>query len=349
MLTVVTGASGHVGGNLIRALLKEGRQVRALVREDIRAFQGLHVELTNGDLTSPASLVRAFKGADVVYNLAVKISIVGDPDGSVHQTNVVGTRNVVNACIECGVKRLVHFSSTHALSNKPYDKPVTEESVRVTEANAGAYDVSKVGGELEVLAGVKRGLDAVIVNPSAILGPHDYKPSRMGQVLLQLYYRSFPGLVNGGYSWVDVRDVVAGAMAAEKLGRTGESYLLTGHWMSLKQLALVAEEITGVKAPRMVFPLWMARIGVPFSLMAAAFSGKEPLFTNDALDALKCNKNILFDKAAKELGYKSRPIAETIRDTYAWYEENNFLESAYKTPTTKKSAAKMRHISVTKV
>jgi len=325
MTTVVTGAAGHVGGNLIRTLIEEGRVVRALVRKDKAAVENTGAELVHGDLTDLDSLIKAFEGADVVYNLAAKISIVGDKDGSVHNTNVVGARNVVEACIQCGVKKLVHFSSTHALMQHPYSQPVTEESIRVTAENSAPYDTSKANGELEILKGVERGLDAVICNPSAILGPNDFKPSRMGEVLQRLSKRQVPGLVKGGYNWVDVRDVVKGAIAAEKNGKAGESYLLTGEWLSMKELSLVVEKITGVKSPGMVVPMWMAYLAVPFSLLVAWITGKEPLFTNDALSALKCNRNILHEKATKELGYNPRPIEETIKDTFEWYSQNNLL------------------------
>src|SRR5262245_3655090 len=245
---VITGASGHIGANLVRALVERGIRPRVLVHDDRRALEGLDVETIAGDVLDPASLAAAFDAADIVYHLAARISIVGSDELQTRAVNVEGTRNVVKVCLRARGGRLVHFSSIHALSTQPVDEPVDETRPLTGHAPAPHYDRSKADGEREVLAGVARGLDAVILNPTGVIGPHDYGPSHMGEVFLDLFHRRLPGLVVGGFDWVDARDVVAGALAAADRGRCGERYLLSGHRATIHELALLVEELTGRRA-----------------------------------------------------------------------------------------------------
>jgi len=189
--------------------------------------------------------------------------------------------------------------------------------------DAPAYDRSKALGQQEVLAAVSRGLDAVIVNPTAVIGPHDYKPSRMGAVQRMLYRRKMPSLVSGGFDWVDVRDVVAGALAAERNGRTGQNYLLSGHWASFPEFAALVGKVTGIRVPSLVVPLWLAYVGAPFVQAFAGLTGGMPLYTLEALHALKCYGEVSHEKASRELGYSPRPLEETLRDTWEWWRRHD--------------------------
>jgi dihydroflavonol-4-reductase len=319
--TVITGASGHVGGNLARALVQKGVRPRVLVHRDTRAIDGLDVERVGGDVLDGASLGRAFEGAGVVYHLAAHISIDGAQGGAVRRINVQGTRNVVEACLRSGVRRLVHFSSIHAISQFPRDRVIDENNPPSEPPRCHEYDFTKAEGERLVREGVERGLDAVILNPTGILGPHDYKPSPFGQVLLDLFNGRFPALVGGGFNWVDVRDVVEGAVAAVQKGRRGERYILSGHYVTLVDLAKLAEEISGAKAPRFTAPLWLAMIGAPFVTAWNRIRGGRPLYTTEAIETLRWNRNVSCAKAEKELGYRRKPIRETLEDTYRWFKE----------------------------
>ena len=328
MTVLVTGAGGHIGGNLVRALLAGGRRVRALVRNDTRPLEGLDVERVTGDVLRPETLAPALEGVDVVYHLAGIITIEGDPDGRVWQTNVEGVKNVAASCLAAKVRRLVHFSSIHAFRQPPLLERLDETRPLVEGETEMAYDRTKAAGHREVLAAVQRGLDAVIVHPTAVLGPIDFKPSAMGQVLLDLYHRRLPALVDGGFDWVDVRDVVAGALAAEKQGRTGQNYLLSGAWRSVKELADLAEEVTGVRSPRFTSPMWLARVGAPFLGGWARVTGRRPLYTADSLRALRSNRRISSDKARGELGYSSRPLRDTIADAFEWFRGAGMLAAS---------------------
>ena len=319
MTVVVTGANGHVGANLVRELLRRGRAVRAVIHRHQHALEGLDIERVPGDVRDPASLRRAFRGAEVLYHLAAVISIDGDRDGVVRATNVDGVRNVAAAALECGVRRMVHVSSVHAFVQEPLDEALDEGRARVTSPRYPAYDRSKAAGEAEVRQVVARGLDAVIVNPTGIIGPHDYAPSRMGRVFLDLYHRRLPALVAGGFNWVDVRDVVAGAIAAETRGRTAENYLLSGHWQSLRALASMAEQVTGVRAPLLTCPMGLARVAAPVVTVAGRIVGTEPLFTRESLHALRANRRVPHDRATRELGYEPRPTRDSVTAVYEWF------------------------------
>jgi dihydroflavonol-4-reductase len=321
MAVVVTGAAGHLGANLVRALLAEGRRVRALVFQDTRALEGLDLERVRGDVLDLASLRRAFLGADVVYHLAGRISISGPEGGRVEAVNVGGTQNVLRACEEAGVRRLVHFSSVHALRRNRGGDPLDEGAPLVDALHAPAYDRSKARAEAEVMAASARGLDAVVVAPSSVVGPHDYKPSRMGELLLALSRRKLPALVPGGYDWVDARDVVAGALAAEREAAAGEKFVLSGHRITLRELALLVAEVTGREPPRWTAPLWLARVGAPFAEALSKIRRRRPLFTRESLRVVAENPSYSRAKAERLLGYRARPLRDTIADTVAWFVE----------------------------
>ena len=318
-MVVVTGASGLVGGNLVRALLENGFVVRALVHQDRRALQGLEVELAQGDITKPASLQVAFKDAEVVFHFAGAISLEADSWSQMEAINVTGTRNVVEACLKCGVSRLVYCSSIHALTQEPFDLPVDEKRGFVTQRNASPYDLSKARGEMEVQSGLDLGLDAVVLNPTAVIGPHDYKPSYIGRSLVQLARGKIPILVGGGFDWVDVRDVASGAIQAMQSAPKGRRYILSGHWKSVQDIARMAAKEAGRPAPRLSVPLWLAFLAAPVFDHIARMNGKQPLFTRFSLQALRSNRHILHDRASQELGYTARPVKTTIHDTLEWF------------------------------
>jgi dihydroflavonol-4-reductase len=320
----VTGASGHAGANLVRELHKQGRALRALVHRDRRAFEGLGIETCTGDVLDFSSLCHAFQGARVVYHLAVHISISRHEAELASRINVEGTRNVVKACRETGVKRLVHFSSIHALSREPRDE-VIDEHRPLADASAPVYDRSKAAAERIVLEAVDKGFDGVVVIPTAMLGPWDFKPSYMGRFLLALSHGNFKSLVRGGFDWVDVRDVVKGALAAEKRGKGGERYLLSGTWLSVKDIAALVCDVAGRKVPGFTAPLWLAHAGVPFIAAVSRFKKTEPLYTRESLQALQYHRHISHGKASEELGYAPRPLRDTVSDALDWFKDHGYM------------------------
>ncbi len=325
MTVVVTGAAGHAGNNLVQALLAQGRCVRALVHRDRRALEGLDVEIIEGDVRDFASLRRAFDSAKVVYHTAAYISLSKDEWPRLEAINVHGTRNVVDACVDRGVQRLIHSSSIHALAQEPLNVPLDESRPLVDSPRCPPYDRSKAAGEMEVRRAIEDGLDAVIIYPTGMLGPNDFRPSYFGQVLLALCLKRLPALVSGGFNWVDVRDVVAGAMAAENRAPIGSRYLLPGHWASLRELAAMVTEINWTRPPRLVLPKWVARLGVPFWSRFTRLDGEHPLYTGVSLRALRSNRMISCKRAARDLGYHPRPLQETLADTLRWFAKTGLL------------------------
>lgn len=326
MTVVVTGASGHVGANLVRMLLDRGEHVRAIARGATPSLDGLDVEHVTADVRDLDAMKEAFRGADVVYHLAAKISIVGDPDGSVRSINVDGTATVAQAALERGVRRVVHCCSVHAF-NLRHPSTIDENTPRVAadDRRHPAYDRSKAEGEARMREYVKRGLDAVIVHPSGVIGPHDYAPSRMGTVFLQLHRRTLPSMVNGGFDFVDVRDVGRGILAAAERGRTNESYILAGRYLPIRELGSLVQQVTGVRPPRITSPIWLAKVGVPFVGAVARVTRAEPIYTFESLAALESNSRFDTSKAQRELGYVVTPSEETIRDLYECFARRGVL------------------------
>jgi dihydroflavonol-4-reductase len=266
-------------------------------------------------------LCHAFDGADVVYHLAGIISLSMDEWPAVEAVNIIGTRNVAEACLRCGVRRLIHFSSIHAITREPMGTPVDESRPLIESQSYPPYDRSKAAGEKEILKGIERGLDAIILRPTAIIGPHDYQPSHFGWALLAIANGKLLALVAGGFDWVDVRDVVAGAMRAEERAPAGAKYILSDHWVSLPQVAELIQEITGVPAPSFVCPTWLAQLGAPIVSTFDRLAGRRPLYTSVSIRALGNNQQISHEKASRELDYHPRPFRETIIDTLRWFEK----------------------------
>lgn len=326
-ITAVTGASGHVGANLVRMLLAQKRRVRAIVKEDTRALEGLDVELVHADVLDPGALETAFAGVEAVYHLAARISVWGGDGGKVEAVNVEGARNVAAACVKSGVRRMIHFSSIHAITQHPRGEPL-DESRECVGREALAYDRSKALGEQAVLEEAGNRLEVVVISPTGIIGPLDFKPSPMGEVIKALMTRSLPALVDGGFDWVDVRDVCQAALAAERHGRPGEKYLLSGNFMNFREMAGLVEKQTGARAPRFYSPIWLAKVGAPFSTAFAKIAGRRPLYTLDSLKILEtCNPQISSKKARRELGFCPRPLSSTIADTCRWFQTSTPSEN----------------------
>lgn len=303
----------------MRALLAQGCRVRALVHQDERAISGLDVEVVRADLADPASLERAFAGVDVVHHLASLISVRMDNWQEVHRVNVIGTRNVVDACLRSGVKRLVYAGSIHSRQHEPFDEPFDEDRPIVTESSLPPYDRSKALAELEIQKGIERGLDSVVILPSAIVGPYDFRPSLVGESLQLMQRGGLPVLTSGGYDWVDARDVAAGLMAAAEKAPAGSRYILSGHWHSIHEVAVMAGGLSGARVPRIVLPLALAEMALPLMEKLATLRGSQPLYTRAVLHALRSNRHISHARASRDLAYAPRPFMVTLTDTLDWF------------------------------
>lgn len=325
MKIAVTGATGHVGINLVKRLIDQGHYLKVLVYKEIYVLQGLDVEIVKGSLQNMESLERLCEGAEVVFHLAAFISIGSDSDKKLFDVNALGTQNIVNSAKNAGVKKLIYFSSIHALVHEPCNLPM-DESREIATDSPISYERTKAIAEKWVMEQHSDDFEIVVINPTAIIGPEDHKPSFMGEFMKLLYTGNMPGLVPGGYDWVDVRDVVEAAIAAIKKGRGGERYILSGKWLSIKNFADIFVEYSDKNNFLRMLPMWLARLGVPFMWIYAKCTGRTPVYTGGSLDILKSNNRFISsEKAQHELGFKPRPLKETIFDTYSWYKENDYL------------------------
>jgi len=279
----------------------------------------LDVETVSTDLTDPSSLEQAFRDAQVVYHLASSISIRMDNWDELQRVNITGTQNVVNACLRCGAEKLVYFSSIHAYQQEPFDFPLDENRPLLTDERVPPYERSKAVAESIARRAPDRGLATVIVIPTAILGPYDFRPSYLGQALQLLARGRIPALIHGGYDWVDVRDVVNGAIQAERLGRSGSRYIFSGHWHSLKELAQATAKITGKSAPRFIVPIWLAELFQPVMAKLAQINGMQPIYTKAMLNAMRSNRNINPTCATRDLSYAPRSFEQTLTDILHWF------------------------------
>ncbi len=326
-MIVITGATGHLGNVLVRKLVNMNKKVRALIipGEDIVSLEGLEVEKVDGDVCVPDSLRKAFEGAEIVYHCAGIISILPGQQKQLYQVNVLGTRNVVNMCLETKVKRLVYTSSIHALS-EPAPGIVIDESREFNPENVlGEYSKSKTLGTLEVIKGIEKGLDAVILCPSGIIGPHDYRVSEMGKLIVDFVKGKVKAYVDGAYDFVDVRDVAEGLILACEKGKKGECYILSGQQISVRQLLKFLEEISGVKVPSFKILHQVARAAGFFNVLYCNLMKIKPLFTPFSIDVLASNSLVSCQRAQDELGYSPRSIYESIKDAVQWFKQKGIV------------------------
>ena len=310
---------------LERTLKKRGYDVKVLFHKDDSGFKGLDIEIIKGDLLDKDSLRKLIRDSDAVIHLGAVISINGGNTANVIKTNVDGTRNILDCSLEAGVSRFIHFSSVHALESKPLDLIMDETRPLITSSKM-IYETTKAKSESLVAKAVKSGLNAVVLNPSAIIGPCDYKPSFLGQAIIKIAQNKLPMLVPGGYNWVDVRDVTEAAVKALNSGKTGEAYILSGHWHSLEDLYKAVKKELNLKKRLPVFPTWLARVGAPFLGLWSWFSGQAPLYTQGSITFLKhSNRYISHDKATRELDYYPRPFEVTVKERLAWFKEMKMI------------------------
>jgi dihydroflavonol-4-reductase len=328
-MNLVTGATGHIGNVLIRKLVERGEQVRALIwrGEDTTSLRGLPIEQIEGDVLDPASLDAAMKNIDNIYHLAGIISIMPGKSPFVWKVNVEGTRNVVAAARRNRVRRLVYTSSIHALRHAPHGVEMNESLGFDANNPYGEYDRSKAAASLEVQIAAQSGLDAVIVCPTGVIGPYDFRGSELGEVLRGAAEAHPMFYVEGAYDFVDVRDVADGLMLAAEKGRCGESYLLSGHKISVRDLIESVRNVTGKAFASIKIPFSLAELAAKVTPYYYRLTKSKPRFTPYSLEVLQSNSVISHAKATKELGYKPRPVTETIADTVRWFFENRRAKS----------------------
>lgn len=328
MKVLLTGGTGFVGGQLARALLDERSQVRCLVRESStsRSLDGLPVERAPGDLVDRDSLREAIRGCEVVYHCAADYRLyVPDPE-SMYASNVEGTRNVMELAAELGVKRVVYTSTVGALGFRPDGSPADETTLAAPGDMVGHYKRSKYQAERVAEEWAGRGLSVVIVSPTAPVGERDVKPTATGGMILDYLRGRMPAYVDTGLNLVDVRDVARGHILAAARGRTGERYILGHRNMTLKEIFDALARITGVPAPRVRLPHWVALAVAAVDTSLARLRGRPPRV---AMDAVKLSRHSMFfdvRKAVRELDLPQTPVEQALERAVVWFREQGYVE-----------------------
>lgn len=320
-MILVTGATGHIGNVLVRELLYTREKVRVLVLpgEDCTPLDGLEVERLEGDILNPASLQTALQGIEKVYHLAGIISILPGKNELVRKVNIQGTLNLIEAARQAGVKRVVYTSSIHAITRAPLGVIIDESMPFDPDNAAGEYDRSKAVASLAVLKAVQEGMDAVIVCPTGVIGPYDFRGSEMGQLIYESTKKKLQFSVEGAYDFVDVRDVARGLILAGERGRRGEIYILSGERFTIPALVDFVRELVGVQAPHIRIPADLAHFASIFAPLYYRLAKVKPLFTSYSLRTVLGNSVISHAKAQRELGYSARSLRESIADTVRWF------------------------------
>ncbi|NLY01917.1 MAG: NAD-dependent epimerase/dehydratase family protein [Rhodopirellula sp.] len=317
MTVLVTGATGLVGNNVVRALVREGGAIRVLVREgcDPRPLDGLPVEIAYGDVRDAESVRRAVQGVESVVHSAAVVEIGWSGLDRHRAVNVEGTRHVAEAASAAGI-RLVHVSSVDAIAINPAGKPADEESSREAVYPC-PYPITKRAAEDVIQSYVASGLDGVVVNPGFMLGPWDWKPSS-GRMLLQVARHFTPLAPGGGCSVCDVRDVADGILAALRRGRRGWNYILAGHNMSYFDLWRLFAEVAGGKAPRFRAGPVLRAIGGLGGDLWGKVAGREPDL-NSASAAMSGQFHYYSSgRAVEELDYRIRPVRQIVEEAWQW-------------------------------
>ena len=323
---IVTGAAGHLGNTIVRNLSLQNGEVRGLVldSDDLTLLKGINVKLYKGDITNKDSLEEIFKHdeSDEVYVIhsAGLITIQNKISKKVYEVNVNGTKNIVDKCIEEKIKRLVYVSSVHAIKEEDIIKETKNFS---DEYVVGGYAKSKALATQYVLSKSNE-LDLVVVHPSGIIGPYDFGKNHLVELIKDFSSRKLKTAVKGGYDFVDVRDVASATINALTLGKSGETYILSGHYESVKNmLNIVANEIN-IKPLKHLTPMWCAKMALPFITLHAKMFKKRPLFTAYSLYTLTAKANFDNSKARKDLLFNPRPLKETVMDTYNYLGHNSY-------------------------
>lgn len=328
MKVLVTGATGFIGGNLVRALLRKGYAVRTMVRaaSDRRSIEGLDVEIVIGDLTDAPSLARAIHGCEGLFHVAADYSFWSADPRRTHEVNVIGTENMLRAAGQAGVRKIVYTSSESTLKIPPDGTPGNEATLNDPEALSGPYKRSKCLAEHRALEMCRQGLPLLVVSPTTPVGPHDVKPTPTGKMIVDFMSGRMPAYVEMGLNVVDVEDVARGHILAMERGREGERYLLGNQNLTLRDIFAILERLTGVRAPRMRIPLWAA---LAAAYVDEAISGsilrRHPGIPVAAVKAAREFRYFDCSRAVRELGMPQTPVEEGFKKAIRWFKENGYV------------------------
>jgi dihydroflavonol-4-reductase len=320
---LVTGATGFVGSAVARRLLRDGHRVRVLARagSDRRNLQGLDVEVVEGDLTKPSTLLPACEGCDALFHVAADYRLWAPDPSELYRSNVDGTRAILDAAKRVGVPRIVYTSSVATLGIPKDGTPGSETTPVSVDDMIGHYKRSKFLAEEEARKFAAEGLPIVIVNPSTPIGPYDIKPTPTGRVVRDAMAGKVPAYVDTGLNIVHVDDVAEGHWLAFERGVVGERYVLGGFDMSLREVLTEIADIAGRSPPKIRLP---HAVVMPIAYVSEAWArltGMNPIATVEEVRMSKKRMFFTSEKARRELGYVARPARLALEDAVRWFRQ----------------------------
>ncbi|MGA1999451.1 MAG: hopanoid-associated sugar epimerase [Terriglobales bacterium] len=331
MKAFVTGATGFVGSHVARELANQGADLRLLVRASspTRNIDGLHAERVVGDLRESGSLRTAIAGCDVVFHVAADYRLwtrdAADMQ-SMYRSNVEGTRALIDAARQAGVRRIVYCSSVATMGFTGNGHPADENSPVRLQDMIGHYKRSKFIAEQVAIEAGRSGGDVVVVNPTTPVGEGDIKPTPTGRIILDFLKRKFPAYVDTGLNLVDVREVARGHIAALEKAIPGERYILGGENLTLKQILDKLAAITGLAAPRIRLPYVFAlAAGAVDTFVSGRFLHREPRVTLDAVRMGRKKMWVSSEKAQRELGWNIIAVDDALRRAAEWFQANGYV------------------------
>jgi len=328
MSILVTGATGFVGSHVARQLVAAGHSVRVLVRQNsnLQLLEGLPVERVEGDLRDARSLDRAAKGARKIFHIAADYRLWARNPDEIYESNVEGTRRLFEAAARAGVERIVYTSTVATIAVPGHENnPPNEDSHASLDQMIGHYKRSKFLAEAEAIRAAKAGLPIVIVNPTAPVGPGDWKPTPTGRILLDFLNGKMPAYVDTGLNLVAVEDVAAGHLLAAERGQVGERYILGARNMTLKQILEALGLIAGRPAPRVRLPHAVALAAGYADQWIARLTGREPRIPVEGVRMSRHRMFVASDKAGRDLGYQPGPVEPALERAVRWYDEHGYV------------------------
>ncbi len=328
MTTLVTGAAGFLGSHVARQLVARGDDVRVLVRASSsnRAISDLSLEYVTGDLRDAASLERAMNGVQRVFHVAADYRLWAKHPQDIYDSNVGGTKNLLEAAKRAGVGQLIYTSTVATIAVERPELP-NEFTETKLEQMIGHYKRSKWMAEQEVLKAAKEGMPVIVAMPTTPVGPWDWKPTPTGKIILDFLNGKMPGYVETGLNFVGVEECAAGHLLVSEKGKIGERYLLGAENLTLKEVLDTLAKITGLRAPGMKIPHGVA-LGVAY--VESAFSrltGKEPGIPVEGVKIARHKMFVDASRARRELGFQPGPVAAALERAVRWYQANGYVRA----------------------
>jgi dihydroflavonol-4-reductase len=338
MKALITGSTGMLGHNLVRQLLEQGWQVRALVRSKQKAqklFGGLELEIIEGDMENVAGFSSALQGVDAVFHTAAYFREygAGDPEqewATLKRINIDATLELMNLAEGAGVKTFVHTSSSGTIGVKPGNQAGDETTPADDRQLRNAYFKSKVEGDRAISKWLEspRRIKVVTILPGWMFGPRDAAPTGAGNLVLQVLHRELPGVLDAGSSITDPRDVAQAMIRAVEHGRSGERYIVAGRYTELEQVFGILGRVSNVKTPTNKLPQWLLETMARVDELRAKLTRTPVKLPLIGIQTLHLKRSVSSAKAERELGATFRPLEETLRDTVQWYRDNGYVKAS---------------------